>query len=165
MNKSNTSRTDNPTIKGLRDWLESITKESPIVGLPPALDTDTLFLHLGKGPCVSGKPYLSADFNWIGNKRTIYLLYPDHATDDYGHDTYAAWTDEPDFKEALKKAKLEAAMAQFEGKEPDRDDEGSIMFPIEPKDFALLMAFPGHISETHGSYDDLEDEDAIPVPD
>ena len=87
-------------------------------------------------------------------KRTIYLMYPDHATDDYGHDLYCAWTDEPDFKKALAFAKYEAAMAQHEGKLPDIDEEGEIMWQIPPKDFALLMAFPGHISPTHTEYDD-----------
>ena len=94
-------------------------------------------------------------------KRTIYLMYPDHATDDYGHDLYCAWTDEPDFKKALAFAKYEAAMAQHEGKLPDRDEEGEIMWQIPPKDFALLMAFPGHLSETYNYYDDIGAEDGL----
>ena len=149
-------------IQDLQDWLEAIQTDLA----RPAKRTDTLeFGTAQKGLRVTGMRHLYFHGDFVGNKRTIYLLYPDHSTDDYGHDLYAAWTDEPDFKEALKKAKLEAAMAQHEGKMPDIDEEGEIMWRILPQDFALLMAFPGHLSETHNYYDDLDDEDEISIPD
>ena len=152
-------------IQDLQDWLEAIQMDLPENLARPARRTDTIEFDSQKGLLVTGMKHLYFHGDFVGNKRTIYLLYPDHATDDYGHDTYAAWTDEPDFKEALKKAKLEAAMAQHEGKLPDKDEYGEYMWKVPPQDFALLMAFSGHLSDTHNDYDDLDDEDEIPIPD
>ena len=149
-------------IQELQDWLEAIQMDLPENMACPAKRTDTLEFDGQKGLKVTQLGHLYFHGNFTGSKRTIYLLYPDHSTDDYGHDLYAAWTDEPDFKEALKKAKLKAAMAQHEGKMPDKDEYGEYMWRIPPQDFALLMAFPGHLSETHVQYDD---EDELSTPD
>ena len=151
---------DKVKIQDLQDWLEAIQMDLA----RPAKRTDTLEFDGLKGLRVTGMRHFYFHGDFVGSKRTIYLLYPDHATDDYGHDLYAAWADEPDFKEALKKAKLEAAMAQHEGKMPDKDEDGEYMWRIPPQDFALLMAFPGHLSDTYSQHDDLDNEDEIPLP-
>lgn len=65
-------------------------------------------------------------------KYTVLLLYPDYMAENYGEDTYLAWVEAVNTKQAVRKAQIEAMRAQ--GGQPG----------VTADDFLPLFACSGH---------------------
>ena len=68
-------------------------------------------------------------------KYTVLLLYPDYATDAYGHETYLAWVKAECIVHALELAQIEASACA----------SGSV-----PEDFHVLFTARGHVEDITG---------------